>query len=121
MNLTEIIGALAIAIASIIAATYTFFGGRKAEEAASEDKAISQVYAGYGGLLQRLQDDNANLRARLKLAEDRLDAADARDKEAREAAKLQEKEWRDAVKLADKRLATAEARIVELLEQLKGA
>lgn len=38
--------------------------------AAQEDAANAALYAGYGGLLQHIQEDNADLRRRLIIAEE---------------------------------------------------
>lgn len=81
MNLndaTPFIAGPVIGLLSLGLAYLAYKRGAKADDVAADTAAAAQVYAGYGGLLQRIQDDNADLRIRLKQAEDRLAAAEQR-------------------------------------------
>lgn len=107
MNLTEIaVGALGL-LGSVVLAFFAYRRGTKADKAvqeniaiANENNATATVVAGYGSLLQRIQQDNRELRERLAAAEARIEVLAG----------------------VEKRLEAAEARIERLLEQLgKGA
>lgn len=67
MSPTEVIVGL-IGLASAFSGAYLAYRrGTKADDDANENTATAQVYAGYGGLLQRIQEDNTELRRRLVL------------------------------------------------------
>lgn len=62
MNLTEIAVALIGLISVSIGVGFVYKRGAAQDNDANERAAIDQVYTGYGGLLQRVQDDNTELR-----------------------------------------------------------
>lgn len=90
MSLDEVsttqLAALVIALLSLVPTYLVYRRGSRADDAAqantrqmqmSAERAQSQadhqqVYAGYGGLLQAVQDDNTDLRRRLAVAEEAL-------------------------------------------------
>lgn len=72
MNLTEIVAGILGLIGSVGVAYLAYRRGSKADDSAAENVATAQVYAGYGTLLQRIIDDNTDLRRRLGEAEDRI-------------------------------------------------
>lgn len=69
MGVTEVIASLVIGLPATVLAVLAYMRGSKADDAAQETAANAQVYAGYGGLLENLQDDNADLRRRLVICE----------------------------------------------------
>lgn len=54
-----------IGLLSIWLAYLAYKRGKKADDEAQEHAAIAQVYTGYGGLLERYQTDNRELRQRV--------------------------------------------------------
>lgn len=75
MTLTEITPFIAgpvLGLLSVWLAYLAYQRGSRADDAAAENAANAAVYAGYGGLLQRYQEDNADLRLRLHNAEQRI-------------------------------------------------
>lgn len=65
MSLTEIILALTGLLGVSIPAYLVYRRGSRNDEAAQDNAAHADVYAGYGGLLQRYQEDNVELRNRI--------------------------------------------------------
>lgn len=82
MNQTEIIVAIIGLLSSSVGAYLVLKRGVKADDAAEENKETNQIYTGYGGLIERLQEDNLDVRQRLALAEkscnDRIDVMQSR-------------------------------------------
>lgn len=78
MNSTEIIVAVVGVFGSTILAYFAYRRGSQADKDLQENKAVNQVYEGYGGLLQRITADNQDLRERLAETVRRLEVAEAR-------------------------------------------
>lgn len=93
-----------IAACSAIGAILVFLRSRKTDKVAQVDRANATVFEGYEGLAKGYQDYIKNLERRLTIAENRI-------KEL-----LSIKEDNEVLK---ERLATAEDRIVLLLEKLE--
>lgn len=74
MNTTEILAAVSGLVGSSLVAYLAYKRGTKADDAAGENAANAAVYAGYGGLLKTIQDDNTELRRRLIAAEEQIAA-----------------------------------------------
>jgi hypothetical protein len=95
MNLSEatpFIAGPGIGLGALLLSYLSLRRGNRADDAAQENMERAQVYAGYGGLLEKLQEDNAELRRSL-----------AAEREGRAAER-----------------AAAEERVLLLLQRLEG-
>lgn len=72
MGLTEVIASLVIGLPATVLGCLAYRRGSKTDDVAQENIEMGQIYAGYGGLIQNLQDDNADLRLRLAAANQRI-------------------------------------------------
>ena len=93
-DLIPIVAAPTLGVLSTALAYLAYRRGKQADENAAELASTAQVYAGYGGLLERIQNDNKELRQRLFDTEQRL-------------------------ALAEQRLAEAETRLAECLREVR--
>lgn len=114
MSLTEVLIALAGISVSAFMAYLAFKKSKQADDTAvekAEDAAKAQLYTGYGGLLERIDKDN--LEVRRENAELRREVT-----ELRERLTATEKRIEDYDELKHK-LAAAEIRIANLLKRLE--
>lgn len=84
--------------------------GARNDKAAQEVAAAANVYAGYGGLMERYEKDNLDLRNRLAVAEQ----AAAEVPHLKHRLEIAEQHLADALQ----RLSDAERRIVMMLDKL---
>lgn len=73
MNLTELTAVIVGTLGSAGATYFAYRRGQRAENAAADNSATALVYSGYGGLLERIQKDNADLRLRDEAREKVID------------------------------------------------
>lgn len=74
MSLQELTPFIAGPVIGLLSTGLAYLGykrGSRADDAAQENAANAQVYAGYGGLLQHIQEDNVDIRRRLAECEQR--------------------------------------------------
>lgn len=93
-EIIPIIAAPTLGVLSSVLAYLAYRRGKRADENAAELASTAQVYAGYGGLLERIQNDNADLRKRLIDTEARLATAEQRLADAEERVGLALREIR---------------------------
>lgn len=107
MTTAELIGAALTALGGVGVAFFAYRRGQRADDAAAENTATAQVYQGYGGLLERIQADNIDLRKRLAAAEARI------------ASLLESYQRALALLAADRDAASTRADVGRLFEELR--